>query len=244
MPNMSTPKTTLKERISKQYNLLWEDALKNFKRGTCKIDKLIDDRNDTRMGVSLLLRPKQKIIKQIQLFLSEVKKIEPHQYLYPDTDIHVTISSIISAHENFSLTEIDQEKFISVINKSLLNIPAFQIDFSGVTANSNTIMIKGYPLNEKLQLVREQLKKNFEKLKLDQHMDPRYDRITAHCTVVRFREPLVNPSELIILLKKFQEKRFGINEVDEVEFVLNDWYQRKKLSPTLATFQLSHDVLN
>ena len=230
---------TTREQIIHRYNDLWKDALYNFENGACTVDALIDDSTDTRRGVSLLFRPNIKVKKQIQLFLSKFNKIESGQYLYPEGDIHVTISSIISVYENFTLDQINPEQYISVIKQSLKEIRPFRIEFIGVTASPSSIIIQGYPLDDQLQSLREQLRKYFHASELLQSIDSRYTLITAHSTVVRFRKRFAHPQEVVNLLQKYRKFYFGVSDVKKVEFVLNDWYQKEELSPIITAFQLN-----
>jgi 2'-5' RNA ligase len=228
-----------KKQITQRYNDLWKDAIGSFDNGICDVDTMIDDNTDTRRGVTLLFRPNLKVKKQIQLFLSEFDKIESGQYLYPESDIHTTISSIISAHENFSLNQIKSEQYVSVIKQSLNKISPFKIEFTGVTASPSSVIIQGYPLDDQLQSLREQLKKNFHASELLQSIDSRYSLITAHSTVLRFRKKLTQPKKVVDLLQKYREYNFGISDIKKVEFVFNDWYQKKELSPIIESFELN-----
>jgi len=230
---------TTREQITQRYNDLLDDASRGFKKGLCDVDALLDDSTDTRRGVTLLFRPDLEVKKQIKLFLSEFDKIESGQYLYPESDIHVTISSIISAHENFSLDQIKPEQYVSVIKQSLNEIKPFKIEFTGVTASPSSIIIQGYPLDDQLWSLREQLKINFYASGLLQNIDSRYSLITAHSTVVRFRKKLARPKKVVDLLQKYRKYNFGISHIKKVEFVLNDWYQKEELSPTISSFKLN-----
>ena len=42
-------------------------------------------------------------------YIKEIKKIEPNQYFYPNSDIHITVMSIISCYDGFDMTKIDFE---------------------------------------------------------------------------------------------------------------------------------------
>ena len=79
---------------------------------------------------------------------------------------------------------------------------------------------------------------NFKKTTLETSIDKRYQIHTAHSTVVRFKNPLKHSSAYVEKLKKYRDYYFGITEVNQLQFVFNDWYQRHLSDHTLATFDL------
>ena len=89
------------------YRQMWTTAFPKIKKGEINIDKQIDDPADSRRGMTLLIRPNQKISKKLQTFLAEVKVLEPYQYYYPTDSLHVTLLSIFSGESGFKLSSIE-----------------------------------------------------------------------------------------------------------------------------------------
>lgn len=224
--------------LTEHYNQLYKSSSEAILSGNYRLDAKINDPSDSRFGITLLLRPSEKIKADIQLFLKELKAIEPSQYYYPDSDIHITVMSIISCYEGFSLDQIAVESYIEIIQKSLADLDEIKIEFRGITASNSAIMIQGFPSDESLNNLRDKLRENFKNSALEQSIDSRYSIATAHSTVMRFREKLQNPEELIQIANQFREYNFGEFKVDKLELVFNDWYQRERNTIQLKDFQL------
>lgn len=224
--------------LTKHYNQLYKSSSEAILSGNYRLDVKINDPSDSRFGITLLLRPSEKIKTSIQLFLEKLKAIEPSQYYYPDSDIHITVMSIISCYEGFSLDQIAVESYIEIIQKSLADLAEIKIEFRGITASNSAIMIQGFPSDESLNNLRNKLRENFKNSALEQSIDSRYSIATAHSTVMRFREKLQNPEQLIQIANQFREYNFGEFKADKLELVFNDWYQRERNTIQLKDFQL------
>lgn len=172
------------------------------------------------------------------MFLNELKVIEPLQYYYPNSDIHITVMSIISCYEGFTLDKISVEDYIKIIQESILDLGEIKIKFRGVTASPSAVMIQGFPADESLNTLRNKLRDNFKKSTLQQSIDSRYVIATAHSTVMRFQEKLQNPKKLITVAEQFRDYDFGEFIIDKVELVYNDWYQRENNTVHLTDFNL------
>lgn len=223
------------------YDQLWANTLATVSSKGFEHDPLIDSPSDNRFGITLLIRPSEEINDAIQRFLSRVKAIEPEHYFYPNPDIHVTVMPIISCYEGFQLRQIDPKNYIDLLNGCLKGLPPFFIEFRGVTASPSCIMIKGFPLDDTLEEVRNRLRRAFKDSPLEQSLDKRYPLQTAHSTVIRFKQPVRNQAAVLEQLDHFRDFNFGRFEVNELELVFNDWYQRKEKVQKLFTLSLGED---
>ncbi len=210
-----------------------------LEEGKVEWDPLIDAPSDERYGITLLARPNQAVKENIQAFLSEIKSIMPEQYYYPDSDVHLTVMSIISCYEGFQLEQIEPEAYQAVINACLDGIHPFRIFFRGITASPSCILIQGFPENDALHLLRNRLRQEFQASSLEHSIDKRYAIQTAHSTVLRFRTPEVPHQSLTPLLKAYRHTDFGMTEVDQLELVFNDWFQRWEKVQLLSRFNLN-----
>lgn len=220
------------------YDKLYAAAISQIATGNCQIDFQIDSNTDNRFGITLLIRPSIAIKNKIQEFLNELKELEPKQYYYPNTDIHITVMSIISCYENFDLTQIKLSEYVALIQKSLITYTKIKIQFKGVTASPSCLMIQGFMNNENLNTMRNELRFKFKNSTLEQSIDARYAIQTAHSTVVRFKEELQHKTEFLKVVEKYRHTDFGTFNVDKVELVYNDWYQKKKHVKVLHEFEL------
>lgn len=222
--------------LIKHYNQLYKASSQTILEGNYKLDPQINDDSDSRFGITLLIRPSETIVAKIKLFVDEMKAIDPDQYYYPDSDLHITVMSIISCYEGFTLDKINIEEYIDIIQRSLVDLDKIKIEFKGVTASPSAIMIQGFPSDESLNNFRDKLRENFKKSTLEQSIDSRYTISTAHSTVMRFQEKLQNPEKLIAVAEQFRNYDFGEFEVKILQLVYNDWYQKKRKTIHLADF--------
>ena len=222
--------------LMEHYNILYKESIQKIKSDDYQIDHLIDSTTDNRFGVTLIIRPDIQIITNIQTFLYDLKIIEPNQYYYPNTDIHVTVLSIISCYNGFDLTQISIMDYVELIKKSVLTQKNFEIEFRGITASPSCIMIQGFLNDDILNDIRNNLRNNFKNSNLQQTIDSRYPILTAHSTVVRFRKLLTKKVEFINVLENYRDYKFGTSTINTLDFVLNDWYQRKEFEKELFSF--------
>jgi len=222
--------------LSQHYDQLYNESSKIILAGNYKLDNQITNPSDTRFGITLLIRPSEAIKATIQTLINDLAAIEPSQYFYPPSDIHITVLSIISCYEGFSLNKIKIADYIEIITKTLIDLDSITIKFKGITASPAAIMVQGFPTDESLDNFRNKLRENFKKSTLEQNIDSRYSIATAHCTVMRFQEKLENPKQLIEVTEKFREYNFGEYNVQNLELVYNDWYQKKENTISLADF--------
>ncbi|MFA9194572.1 mutarotase [Flavobacterium sp. FBOR7N2.3] len=222
--------------LAAHYNQLFTESSKAILDNNYVIDTKIDAENDNRFGITLLIRPPESIKNKIQSFLNELKKENPTQYYYPNSDMHITVLSIISCYDGFGLNQINPEAYIAIIQENLTAIQDLEINFKGITTSNSTIMIQGFPTNDSLNLFRDLLRKAFQNSSLEQSIDSRYTLFTAHISVCRFKKAINNTEKLISLLEKYRKTDFGKFEVKEIELVYNDWYQKKEKTQIINPF--------
>lgn len=222
--------------LTTHYNQLFTESSKAILDNNYVIDTKIDAESDNRFGVTLLIRPPELIKNKIQSFLNELKKEDPTQYYYPNSDMHITVLSIISCYDGFGLNQINPEAYIAIILENLAALQDLEINLNGITASNSTIMVQGFPTNDSLNSFRDLLRKAFQNTSLEKSIDSRYTLFTAHISVCRFRKPITDTTKLVSLLEKYRKTDFGKFEVKEIELVHNDWYQKKEKAQILHQF--------
>ena len=85
------------------YDKLWSDSLLQVKKTNFQADKHLDEPDDKRFGITLLARPDSAMSEKIQRFLFKLKAIDPTPYYYANSDLHITILSIISCYPGFNI---------------------------------------------------------------------------------------------------------------------------------------------
>ncbi len=220
------------------YNKMWTDALENIKKNELDLDPLIDDPNDSRRGITLQAKPDKKILDNFSCFLKEAQKIEPEQYFYRQDEIHITVLSIINCKIGFNLSDIRLPDYIRYIQKGINNIKPFTIKFNGITASPSCILIQGFPENNSLNIVRDNLRAEFVSGDLNNSIDARYRIYTAHCTVIRFKKKLKEKQKFIDLLENYRNYYFGKTCINEMELVHTDWYHKNDIVQVMHKFKL------
>ena len=224
--------------LKKHYRKLYNESIDEISSDEYEVDNLIDSKLDQRFGITLLIRPSNEVKDKIQVFLNELKIIDPNQYYYPNSDIHITVMSIISCYEGFDIKKIELSKYIDIIKKCLPSNKHLQIQFKGLTASNSCIMLQGFMTNNLLNNIRNNLRTEFKKTVLEQSLDKRYSIQTAHATIVRFKEHLTDKNAFLKKIDNYAAYDFGTFDVKKIEFVYNDWYQRKKFVKKLYEFDI------
>ena len=217
-----------KENLDIHYdkNIYEKNKQKLLKGGTG--DKfLINAKNDNRMSLVLLIRIASEISNKIEKCISKLKNIEPDLYYYPKTDFHITVIDILKGEENREIPN-NLNEYIECINNCIKEIKPFKIEFNGLTASDNAIMVKGYYEYE-LQKFRELLRKSLKEKGLS--LEERYETISCHITIGRVADNFKNPKDLTKFIE--EERKFGVMEVDSLELSFHNWYDTKKKVLTL-----------
>lgn len=226
------------------YNEMWDTFSKAVTSNHCQIDRLINEPSDTRRGITVLsyLHQNSVLVSEITNFQNHLKSLEPNQYYQPKTDLHLTVLSIITCVDNFSLSKNGALAYAEVFNDALSNVGSFEIHFNGVTASPNCILLQGFMPNELLSDLREKLRVAFKLSPLHTSIDSRYKIATAHSTVVRFNTPLNDPCKLFEILCQYRDYDFGTQTIDKLKLVFNNWYLQKDYTKILAESFLSPSV--
>ena len=224
--------------MNEYYNKLYNEAVEKILSDSYQTDYLIDSPSDNRFGITILIRPDIYIKNEIQKFLDELKLAEPEQYYYPNSDIHVTVMSIISCYNGFKLGGISIADYIEVIQQSINAQKPFSINFTGLTASESCIMVKGFPDDCVLNDIRDNLRSLFKNSGLEQTIDKRYILQTAHSTVVRFQKSFTRKNDFLKVMENYRNYDFGSFKADTLELVYNDWYQRERFVKILYEFKM------
>ena len=95
------------------------------------------------------------------------------------------------------------------------------------------------PDTEQLTYLRNALRINFKKAKIESTIDARYEISTAHTTAVRCLTPFKNSNKVINVLSEYRDFYFGTFEVNALDFVFNNWYQNLSITETLSSQPLN-----
>ncbi|MDN4500844.1 2'-5' RNA ligase family protein [Alteromonadaceae bacterium BrNp21-10] len=236
----TAPALTNIQSLQVHYQKMWQHSANSIATGNVDIDPLIADSTDNRRGITLLARIDSHINNQLNAAIAPLQQLAPEQYYYPNSDRHITLLSIISCEDGFTLNKVNIDDYIVLIEQCLKNIPALNIEFKGVTASPAAILAQGYPRSETLTTLRQQLRQQFKASSLMHSIDARYTLQTAHCTLMRFQSALVQSQAFMAALQPWRQQYFGRLAITQIELVFNDWYQRQ--SQCLHKFKLGKSV--
>ena len=212
-----------KEKLDELYNKNIFEANKEKLLAGGNGDKFLETaKEDNRMSLVLLIRISPEISDKIEKCINELKIIEPNLYYYSKNEFHITIIDILKGTLNRKIPE-NINDYIECAKICSKEIKPFKIEFNGLTASNNAVMVKGYYESE-LQKFRELLRKMLREKGLN--LEERYETKSSHITIMRIPNKLENPKELIKFVE--QEHNFGILEVNSFEVCFHNWYDTKK----------------
>ncbi|TRZ43110.1 mutarotase [Robertkochia solimangrovi] len=216
---------------------MYANALKHFQGQGVQTDPLIDDPSDRRTGLTLLIRPPEAVCHKISGIIEDFRALLPDQYFYPESDMHITIMSIISCYPEFNTQDFQADPYIELTKECLEGIPPIKINLKGITASPAGLVIQGFPMDRHLNKLRDVLRQRFRASELEESIDRRYTIRTAHLTFMRFRKPLRETDTFIQLLNNHRNTSIGEFTVDNMQLTINDWYQKEAKTTLIHRFK-------
>jgi 2'-5' RNA ligase len=221
------------------YEQLWSKTGALLKSGRMRIDARLQDKaGDDRRGVTLVARPDAGVKKKVGNFLREAAVICPRQHFYRPAELHLTVLTIIpgSAAWRDQIHRLPDCQMI--LEKVLKNRRAFSVDFRGVTASPDAVLIQGFPADDLLAGLRDELRNSFRQHGVDENLDRRYKIATAHLTAMRFSHPKANWTRLLSLLEAHRETGFGETRFQSVQLIWTNWYASTGVVRVLQEYPL------
>ena len=224
----------------KIYDRLWRQSRALMKSGRIQIDtRLCDKAGDFRRGITLVARPDTAVKKRVTNFLRDAAVICPGQHFYKPTELHLTVMAIISGSE-FWRDEIHRLTACQeVLDKVLHDGRSFRVDFRGVTVSPHAVMIQGFPANDALLQLRDDLRDGFRKAGLGRNLDRRYKTVTAHLTVMRFSKAEAEWERLLELLQAHRKTDFGGTCFKSLQLIWSNWYTSAGVVRVLHEYPLT-----
>ena len=225
--------------VADVYEKLWQESSAAFERGCPKLDPFLRNRSaDHRRGITLIFRPGSNIRKRASHFLREVADVAPGQHFYQPSEFHVTVMAVMPGSEFWREHMKRLPAFLAVLSDTLKKCPAFSVAFRGVTASPEAVLIQGFPADNTLAQLRDDLRAAFRRHRLGENLDRRYKVIAAHITAARFSTPLPDWKPLQSLLSAHRHTDFGQTHVRSLQLIENDWYASAQTVRTLCEYPL------
>jgi 2'-5' RNA ligase len=227
--------------LNNRYQQLWDDAIDHVRQGQIVIDPLLARREaDRRRCLTVLIRPSAAVQSAVTAFLNELRGVDPEQYYYDISQLHVTVLSLFTATLDYTRLFARYDDYLKAVQAVLAQqAPAFEIEFTGVTLSREAILIQGYPDNSVLNDLREALRRELRARDLTEGLDGRYLLQTAHMTVVKFRAPLRHSGLFCQVLAKYRDHGFAQTRVQELQLVRNDWYMSRQSVELLRRYSVA-----
>lgn len=221
------------------YHQLWTEAAAAFASGRPQIDPHLANRaKDFRRGVTLAFRPSSAVRAKVKDFMEQLARVAPGQHLYLPEELHVTVLAIISGSEFWRKEMRPLAASRAILNEVLQRSPAFKVHFRGVTASPGAVLVQGFPANDALKKMRDELRVAFGRNGLGGQLDRRYKINSAHMTVMRFGRPDTDWQRLAAWLAENRETDFGEVEVSCIQLVWGDWCASADVVRTLQEYGL------
>lgn len=226
--------------MRKRYDQLWAAAIRKLRAGEVDLDPVLAARvPDARRGLTVIARPSQEVRQRVGAFLRELRALEPEQYYYASSALHLTVLSLFTAtvqHEPFFA---QTERYISAVTSALRTVAPFKIRFEGVTVSPGTVMLEGFVENTVLNEAREALRRQLQAYGLEEGLDGRYRLETVHMTVVRFRAPLRDSEQFVAALRQARGRAFGTSSITHLSLIKSDWYLTRRTLEPIRRYRLS-----
>ena len=221
------------------YEQLWREAQPAFARGEPRLDShLLDKAGDRRRGVSLAFRLSPAVRSQIKLFLDRLAADFPGQYFYQPDELHVTVLTFISTTDSWRREIRDLAPFRALLREIVRRHPPFKMEFRGVTAAPNAVVIQGFPLDDGLESIRAEIREGTARLGFAGRLDRRYPNRAAHVTAMRFRQPGGDWKKLAAIVQANRQTFFGETHVETLPLIWGDWYASADTTRILEEFPL------
>jgi len=224
--------------LSDHYDQMWKASAPCIRRGETDAGPFIEDYTHKAYGLTLIARLHPDLSERIVAFLEEIQQAEPDQYYYPITDMHLTIMTLVSCDVGFRPEEENISAYLLCVQQALRGTPPFEVHFQGVTASNATVLVQGFPQDAQLKSLRDRLRDSFKKIG-SVSVGHRYQKITAHSTVIRFSEALRKPVRFYELLERNRNHDFGKCVIDTLELVVTDRCLRQEETQVLNRYSLT-----
>ncbi len=104
----------------------------------------VDDfENDSRICLTSLHFPNQKLIDDVQKIIYELKKVEPNFYYYPSQSLHLTIKNIRVINNPPNFNQSDVEKAQQIFGEVVPKYQKFKVYFYRLLLFPNNLALVG-----------------------------------------------------------------------------------------------------
>jgi len=220
------------------YDAMWDRAWPAVAGGDVDCDTHLAGGLDARRGLTLIARPAPALADRFDALQARLADADPRQYRQPRADLHVTILSLFTVTADYAPHLARRADYAAAVRAAVAGLPAFDIDFDGITISRGAVLARGFPRDGTLELLRARLRDALRARGLDGSLDQRYRLVTAHSTLLRFTAPPPDPARLAAALAEVRAMPLGTMRVKSLQLVVNDWYMSSAAVEALESFTL------
>lgn len=190
---------------------------------------------DDRMALTLVLRPSPEAAEAALRALKPLRRLEPRQYFYPASDLHITVLDLIPGQSGLPCPSPPLiQRYRDLLAPVLADTASFPVFLRGLTASESAVLVKGYYHSGTLDGLRARLREALAQGGLPAR--ERYGTRSCHLTAMRLAAPVSDPSAFLNALRQLEDHPLGVFPVCQAELVYHDWYDARK--QILASFPL------
>ena len=221
------------------YDRLWRQTTAALKTGGLQVDpKLQKATRDPRRGATLVARPDAEVRNRVESLLREAAAICPGQHVYQPAELHLTVLAVIPGSESWHKKIQRLPACRKVLDEVSKNRRAFSVKFRGVTVSPEAVLIQGFPQDDVLARLRDDLRSALRTAGMGGNLDLRYKITAAHLTVIRFSNPEAEWKRLRDFLRAHRQTDFGETRFRSLQLIWSDWCASAGVVRTLRKYVL------
>src|SRR5690606_24338076 len=129
--------------LTELYNSLYTKSIDNIRNGNNKIDRSIDDKNDKRRGVTVLIRPNDNIQEAIARFHQGLMIVVRGQDYQPGPAQRVRVLCSHSCDEGHTVGLVATAAYVRRVERGARDTVDIGLDFQGISAPPEAVMAQG-----------------------------------------------------------------------------------------------------
>jgi 2'-5' RNA ligase len=137
--------------------------------------------------------------------------------------LHVTVLAVIPGSESWREEIGRLPACQAALDEVAKPGRAFSLKFRGVTASPEAVLVQGFPQDNILAQLRDDLRRALRDHGVGDNLDRRYKIAAAHLTVMRFSTPGADWKRLFDHLQAHRETDFGETRFESLELIWGDW---------------------
>ena len=236
---MSDPTVPAPTDLRRHYHAMWDRAWPAVSSGDVDCDPHLAGGLDPRRGMSLIIRPDAALAGRFTDVQQKLTDAAPRQYRQPRADLHMTVLSLFTVTADYAPHLARRAEYAAAVRAAACDLPAFDIEFDGITISRGAVLAMGYPRDATLETLRARLREALRARGLDGMLDQRYRLVTAHSTLLRFVAPPADPARLAAALAEMRDTPLGTLRVESLQLVVNDWFMSSAAVDPIETYILT-----